>query len=90
MQTGRYSAADLMELGRQVLTQPQIGMTDRQAMATAKILVEADLRVHLADGLEINVANQFSFLQSCPDIDNYYSLFNHVFLNQFWFPGSGN
>ena len=44
METGRYSAADLMELGRQVLTQPQVGMTDRQAMATVKILVEADLR----------------------------------------------
>ncbi len=44
MEAGRYRAEDLMELGRQVLTRPQIGMTDRQAMATAKILVEADLR----------------------------------------------
>ena len=51
METGRYRAEDLMELARQVLVQPRVGFTDRQAMATAKILVEADLRGDLDHGI---------------------------------------
>ena len=44
MQTGRYKAEDLIEFGKQILTHPQLGMTEKQALATTKILVEADLR----------------------------------------------
>ena len=44
METGRYRAEDLIEFGQQILTHPQLGMTEKQAFATTKILVEADLR----------------------------------------------
>lgn len=44
MPTSRYRAEDLIELGKEILTQPGIGFTKTQAYAAAKILVEADLR----------------------------------------------
>ena len=44
METGRYKAEDLIEFVKQILTHPQLGMTEKQALATTKILVEADLR----------------------------------------------
>ena len=44
MPTGRYRAEDLIELGKEILTQTEFGFTKTQAYAAAKILVEADLR----------------------------------------------
>lgn len=44
MQTHRYRAEDLIEFGKAVLSQPAFGFTEAQGYATAKILVEADLR----------------------------------------------
>jgi LDH2 family malate/lactate/ureidoglycolate dehydrogenase len=41
---GRYRAEDLIELGKEILTQPGFGFKKKQATATAYILVEADLR----------------------------------------------
>ena len=44
MEIGRYRAEDLIEFGKLILTQPQLGFTEKQALAVTKILVEADLR----------------------------------------------
>lgn len=44
MPIDKFKADDLMALGIAILTQPGIGFTSTQARATAKILVEADLR----------------------------------------------
>jgi len=44
MKTSTYRAEDLIEFGKAVLSQPAFGFTEAQGYATAKILVEADLR----------------------------------------------
>ncbi len=40
----RYRAEDLIELGKEILARPGFGFTKAQGYATAKMLVEADLR----------------------------------------------